>query len=132
MAETTRVRSTPQEGDGLFLHALIGAVVMFVLSIIPLSPVVGGAVSGYLHKREGAKVGALAGLFAAVPIVALVMFVVTFLVPVNVGTVGPLVGFGIAAVVLLLLVGLYTAGLGALGGYIGLYLYRSRSRSRSE
>ncbi|MFC6732556.1 MULTISPECIES: DUF5518 domain-containing protein [unclassified Haladaptatus] len=131
MVETTVVQSSSQQRDGILLHALIGAVLMFVLSFIPLSPVLGGAAAGYLHKHDGVKVGALAGLFAAIPVVAVVMFLVTFLTPVVVtqgnSIVGPLVGFGIMGFVLLLLVGLYTVGLGALGGYIGVYFSESRT-----
>lgn len=130
MTESISSQSSASERGGFLLHALIGAVVMFVLSFIPLSPVLGGAAAGYLHERDGIQVGALAGLFAAVPVVALVMLVVTFLTPVVAAPggslMGPLIGFGIMGVVMLLVIGLYTVGLGALGGYLGVYVAESR------
>ena len=52
-------------------HAAIGAVVSLVTFFLPFSPVIGGGVAGYLHgsdRTEGAKVGGLSGLLAAVPV----------------------------------------------------------------
>lgn len=133
MTETTSVQTTSRGSDGFYLHALIGAVVMFVLSFIPLSPVLGGAAAGYLHRRDGVRVGALAGLFAALPVVAMVLVVAYFAPIVTIldsGAIGS-VGFGLLGPVMLLLVGLYTVGLGALGGYLGVYLTESRTTAPS-
>ena len=58
------------EGDTL-VDALIGGVVSIVLSFTALSPILGGAVAGYLQGGDrGAeiRVGAYAGLVAAVTI----------------------------------------------------------------
>lgn len=95
---------------------------MVVLSIIPFSPVLGGIVAGYLHKRKGLKVGALAGLFAAILVAIVAIVIISILsfsmvTPGNV-VVSPLVGFGLLSIVILVLVSLYTAGLGAFGGYL--------------
>lgn len=130
MTETSNAQPTSVERDGVLLHALIGAVVTFVLSFLPLSPILGGATAGYLHKQEGMRVGALAGLFAALPVVAVVMFAITFFMPIVTtpgnSMVGSLLGFSLMGVVMLLLIGLYTVGLGALGGYLGVYFAESR------
>ncbi|MDG5817944.1 DUF5518 domain-containing protein [Natronococcus sp. A-GB7] len=112
------------------INAIIGAVVGIVLSFIPFSTVVGGAVAGFLEgpdDRDGAIVGALAGAITFVPIAAVAVL--------GIGFVG--FGFGVAAapaegfafVVLLILVGVlfafvYTVGLSLLGGYLGAYLAR--------
>jgi hypothetical protein len=68
----------------LLVDALVGAAVTVVLAIVPLAPAIGGVVAGYLHREEGARVGALAGLFAAVPLgllVGLLMVAFGFFVP---------------------------------------------------
>ncbi|WP_254543481.1 DUF5518 domain-containing protein [Halomarina pelagica] len=115
------------EGETL-LNAVIGAIVTVVLSFVPLSPVIGGAVAGYLQRgdrRAGASVGALSGVFASLPLVGALLFlggVLTF-VPV-IDTLTPLVGtVGVALVVgAFLAVALVAALLGALGGFIGVYV----------
>lgn len=121
-------RSAPTGRGGMGLHALIGAAVMIVLSFVPFSPVLGGAAAGYLHKREGLKVGALAGLFAAIPVAVGAFLLVSLLSITSIadpagGMMNPLVVFGLMGGLMLTLIGLYTAGLGALGGYLGVYLH---------
>lgn len=114
------------EGDTL-VNALLGAVVSVVLSFLPLSPLLGGLLAGYLEggdRDDGLRVGAISGLIALVPIVGFVLLVggawAVFLVggmPFGVGAIG-------AVVVLfaLGLVALYTVGLSALGGWLGNYV----------
>ena len=109
-------------GDGdTLLNALIGAAVTLVTSFVPFSPVIGGAVAGYLQRgdtRAGAKVGALSGLFYAG---AGALFVVPFLLFVFLGAELP--GFGLALVIAMAgILALISAGLGALGGVIGVYV----------
>jgi hypothetical protein len=53
--------------DGRLTNALIGAVVTVVLPFVPFSPLLGGAVAGYLQERDGFRVGAPSGAIAAVP-----------------------------------------------------------------
>lgn len=108
----------PGRGTSTPLNAVIGGVVGIVLSFVPLSPVLGGAVAGYLEggdTDDGLKVGALAGLVTLVPI-ALVGFVLLFVV----GFGGTPAAFGILGLVGLFFVALYTVGLGALGSVIGV------------
>ena len=109
-------------GDGdTLLNAVIGAAVTLVTSFLPFSPVIGGAVAGYLQRedtRAGAKVGALSGLLYAA---AAGLFVVPFLLFVFLGAELP--GTGLALVVGIAgLLAVISAGLGALGGVIGVYV----------
>ncbi|WP_049928949.1 DUF5518 domain-containing protein [Halopiger goleimassiliensis] len=112
------------------VYALVGAIVSIVLSFIPFSTIIGGAVAGFLegpNGRRGAIAGGFSGAIAFVPIAAIGMFVL--------GIVG--FGMGVAALpfegfaFVLALFGLvgamalfYTVGLGLLGGYLGAYLAR--------
>lgn len=102
-------------------NAVLGAVVGTVLSFLPLSTALGGAVAGYLENgtdREGAKVGGLAGTIMILPFV-----VVAYLLVVSVGILGARLpaAFGILVVLVILFVILYTLGLALLGGYLGSY-----------
>jgi len=112
------------EGDTL-LNALIGAVVTVVLSFTGLSPILGGAVAGYLQRasrRSGATVGALSSAIASVPFL---IFAVLF-VPVVFGGIGGGIPGGPELLVIVFttfpVVLAWTIGLGALGGYLGTYL----------
>lgn len=109
-----------EQAPNTWLNALLGAAVTVFLSFIPFSPVLGGGVAGYLEGGDttsGGKVGALSGLFAAIP---LALIVVAFAGFVLIG------GSGRAIVVLaflaLVLVGFYTVVLSALGGVLGVYV----------
>jgi hypothetical protein len=110
------------ESDTL-LNAAVGAVVALVTSFLPFSTVLGGAVAGYLKRgdrRAGAAVGALSGLLYMVP---LALFGVLLLLVLSVPAVAERAGFALlflVPVVGFLLV--YTVGLGALGGVIGVYV----------
>jgi hypothetical protein len=119
------------QGD-TFINALIGAVVGVVLSPVPFSTVLGGAVAGYLQggdRNDGLRVGALAGVIMLLPLV-LVMFVfgnVVFFLFAGGGMPGPAPGlaggFTIVAIVLALLFGLvYVVAFAALGGYLGNFV----------
>ncbi|EJN59035.1 DUF5518 domain-containing protein [Halogranum rubrum] len=112
MSETSQ-RST-------LFNALIGAVVSVVTAFLPFSPVIGGAVAGYLERRNGASVGALSGVIAAIPL-ALIIFLAAsvFVVVPDPAAAGGIFLFIAVAVVL---ASLYTIALGALGGFVGVYL----------
>lgn len=123
-ADDEAKKSGDDGGSSLLLHALVGAIVTVVTTpIVPFAPVLGGAISGYLdadHGESGAKVGAISGAVALVPllvIVPLLLFVV-FLEPVF--AIGVLAI--VAAIAAFLLV--YTIGCGALGGVAGVYIKR--------
>ena len=106
------------------VNALIGAAVTIVLTFIPFSSVLGGGVAGYLEGgefRDGVRVGTLAGLFAAVPVLILFFFVGSII---SFGLMGMgggrmLAAGGAFAVFAFLFVLIYLIGLSALGGGVG-------------
>lgn len=128
---STPVERTPTEGRYL-LNAVVGAVVGLVLGFVPLSPALGGAVAGYLQggtRRDGASVGAASGATAAIP--ALV-FGGMFLMMAVLGGPGAR-GFVVVLVFMVAFVAfvtLYLVGLGAAGGWAGIYL-RERGVGRT-
>ncbi|MFC6953830.1 DUF5518 domain-containing protein [Halorubellus litoreus] len=137
--------TTPDAGRSRsgFVNALLGAVVMVVFSWIPFVPVVGGALSGYLEagerdatrsvSRRGIRVGALAGLLAAIPALLVIGLVGSLFTVGWVGLVassggGPGVALGlpvfawiVVAFVVVVAV-LYHVVLSALGGWLGAEL----------
>lgn len=113
------------EGDTL-LNAVLGAAVTVVLSFLGVSPLLGGGVAGYLQRgtrTDGAKVGALSGAIATLPVL---LFAVLFVGVFAVAVVGGVPG-GPELVILLLVafpfVVVWHVGLGAVGGYLGVYVY---------
>ena len=124
--------TTGERPRSTWTNALVGGVVTVVTAFIPFSPALGGGVAGYLEggdDREGLRVGALAGLVAAIPLV--LVFGVVFLV-LSVGMAvtgelaGPLFVVGILLVVALFLVA-YTVVLSAVGGLVGSALADRRA-----
>ena len=113
------------EGDTL-LNAVIGGIASIVLSFVPLSPVLGGAVAGYLHggdRGAGVRIGAYAGVVAAIPL-AFFLFVAAALF--GFFAIGGRPGGGAILVVLFLFAAVVVAGiivgLSALGGWVGNYV----------
>jgi hypothetical protein len=110
-----------------FLNAVVGAVVTVLASFVPFSPVVGGAVAGYLQEGDTAsamRVGALSGLIATIPfalVLALLGSVLSALplvgVPLSVSAL-----FGTFFFVVLLVALVYTVALSTLGGYVGWHI----------
>jgi hypothetical protein len=119
MAETSTAHGSPSsEGRSTLTNGVIGGAVGIVLFFLPFSPLLGGAVAGYLETEDGAalKAGAVSGLVALVPLFLFGLFALLFIL-----------GFGpfslaLIAVFAFLLVAAYTVGLGALGGLLGAYL----------
>ena len=108
-------------------NAVIGAVASIVLSFVPFSPVLGGAVAGYLQggtRSHGLRVGAISGVLGLLVGAAFFLIVVLFLGVFAIGTNAPS-SFGIVGLLFLLVAGavsaLYTIGLSALGGWLGNY-----------
>ena len=106
--------------DNELVNALIGAVASFVLGFIPFSPVLGGAVAGYLQKDSGLRVGAISGGILMIPAALLFLFGSAFLP--FIGDIAAGAGIFVIGLFVLVGVGLYTVGLSALGGLIGVYL----------
>jgi len=117
------------EGDTL-TNALVGAVATVILTpFIPLAPLAGGAVSGYLQdgrSDDGLRVGAISGAIALVPVILFSFLVITIMGSILAGFGGPgaaLGGFGtFLIVVVVLFAAIYVVGLSLLGGWIGNYL----------
>jgi MFS family permease len=115
------------------INALIGAVVTVVTSVVPLSPVLGGAVAGYLQRgdtEEGAKIGALSGVLVTLPLAVIgTLLVALFTIAPDGGGLGLVIGVFLLSV---LVVGLYAVSLSVVGGVIGAYLAREYRREKSE
>jgi len=115
-----------REGD-FWVNALIGAVVMVVLSWIPFATALSGGAAGYLQqgtRMAGAKVGAVSGLIAAVPVFAvlgLVFSVFSFGAFAGGEALGAVV-FGAIALFALVVTAAFVAGTGAVRGYLGVSL----------
>ena len=111
------------EGDTL-VNAVIGGIASILLAFVPFSPVLGGVVAGYLQggdRGTGLRVGAYSGIVAAVPLALLLLFgsVLAGVALAN----DALLGAGVVLfVVLIVIVGLITVALGAVGGWLGNYL----------
>lgn len=114
------------EGTGsTLLNALIGAVATFIFSFTMVSPVLGGALAGYLEGDRGIRVGAISGLMAVAPLVLLaflMMGVLSIGMPAFAGAM--ILLFGV------ILIPLYVVGLSALGGYLGVYLRTTLGASK--
>lgn len=105
-------------------NAVLGAVVAIVISFVPFSQVLGGLVAGHLESADSdrlASVGALSGVLAVAPVLAIALFVAG-------GAAAGLLAIGegglalvvVAALLLgIALVVAIGAGLGAIGGYLG-------------
>lgn len=117
--------SEDERAPNTLLNALIGGVLGIVVSFVPFSTVLGGGVAGYLEggdSRSGARVGALAGLVAFVPLV-LVIGVLFVFIPVTGGPNAEIpAGFWLVVVLVLLLTAVYSVGLSAFGGVLGVYV----------
>lgn len=97
---------------------LLGALVTVLFAFVPLAPVGGGAVAGYLAEGgRGLRVGALSGAAASVPFVLVLVFFLSMTAVVAGTFAGPrvlltLAGAAVGATV-------YTVGLSTLGGALG-------------
>ncbi|RXK46670.1 DUF5518 domain-containing protein [Halorientalis pallida] len=113
--------------DDSTMNALIGGVVTIVLSFTGFSPILGGAVAGYLNQRDGVRVGTLAGLIALVPLILGLFFFGGVLGLFSIfGGRGAMMAGGIGLIITLFAFAFVSAiivGLSALGGYVGEYLY---------
>jgi len=116
------------EGNTL-VNAVIGAVATVVLTFLPFSPLLGGALAGYLQggdESAAIRVGALSGLIAAIPLVFALTVVATIIpfLPAF-GTAGSITAlFGIFGIIVLTFSLIYSVGLSALGGLLGQYVAR--------
>lgn len=107
----------------VFADAMVGAVVTYVTSFVPFSPVIGGGVAGYLEGGgpwRGVRGGLLVGILVTIPVFVALAVLAYGLVEAG------LVWASLALVFLGVLLGGVTIVLGAVGGYIGGYVRRER------
>lgn len=105
------------------LNGAIGGVVGVVLSAVTFSTIIGGMVAGYLEGgdyRDGAKVGAIAGVVALVPFVVVLtgVFLWTWLTSLT----GMPLSFLLFCAVALLVGGVFIMGFSVVGGIFGSYV----------
>lgn len=104
-----------------------GAAVTLALSVIPFSPIAGGATAGFRREgsyRDGLAVGTLAGVVAAAPLVVLLVpaLAVVGWLGIGVSPSSPAYDLFLALVAVLFLA--YTVGLSAAGGLAGVWVRR--------
>lgn len=135
MATNTESAVPERPDEGLLVNALVGAVVSVVLAFLPFSPVLGGAVAGYLQKgdeRTGLKVGAVSGAIASIPILLVLFLLFSVFSFVAIVPNGPGPGLPLAFGVLLLVVAgfvlLVVVGLSAVGGLVGAAIAKERAQ----
>lgn len=114
--------------------AVLGAVVSVFLSFLPFSPAVGGALAGYLERGESERlvsVGTLSGLLAALPFIGILLFAAAGLVAglLAIEQFEPMVFVGTLMFLTATVGTAISAGLGALGGYVGGRIAESRTTS---
>ena len=112
------------EGDTL-PNTVIGGIASVVLSFVPLSPVLGGAIAGYLHggdRGAGVRIGIYAGVVAAIPFALSLFFAIAVFgvfLSLDSGSVAVLLFFFLFALVA---AAVYMVGFSALGGWLGNYV----------
>lgn len=114
-----RFEATGSAAVSSFGNAILGAAVTVVGAVIPFSPVLGGAVTGYLHgDADGSAIrtGVFAGLLASLPVVIVFGLMTWSLLGSATGLTA--IVLVVLAVSLVLTVA-YMVGLSALGGYLG-------------
>lgn len=110
---------------GVLRDAGWGAAVTIVLSVIPFSPVVGGAVAS--HRRAGGYVaglgvGIVSGAVAAIPLLALFVPALLIVGWLGYGVPTSSPAYGVFLAIVFGLFTLYTVGLSALGGLGGVWM----------
>ena len=113
--------------DGMGYAVIYGAAVTVLLSVIPFSPLAGGAVAAARYGRGyllGSVVGTLAGILAAIPLGLL--FVPAFGVAnsLGIGIEPGAPAYDLFLTIVATLFVAYTVGLSALGGPLGVALGR--------
>ncbi|WP_459987894.1 DUF5518 domain-containing protein [Natrinema sp. JCM 9743] len=120
---SSTVETSDERGSSTLINALIGAVAGVILSFVPLSTLLGGAITAYLEggtPNDGIRVGAIAGVIMLVLMVFMGMFIMMFFLGFEVGGAPRMLTFMLLS--MLVFGSLYTVGLSAVGGYLGIYL----------
>lgn len=119
-----RAAATGTPRSDYVANALVGAAVSALLTFVPFSPAIGGALAGYLERGASERtvsVGALSGVLMMAPVLSILAVLTGGLVFGALAIDAAALALGLGAVMLfaLLVVAVTGAGLGALGGYIG-------------
>jgi hypothetical protein len=125
MSHGTGDPATRRDGRGAPVAALAGGLVSFVTVFLPLAPVAGGAVAGYLRAGDastGAWTGGLAGVVTLVLLAGLASGVLALLpVPLDAVTAGTPESLGLALGVGGALLAAYVLVLSTVGGVCGTF-----------
>jgi hypothetical protein len=113
--------------QNFWLAAIVGAIVMFILPILPvLGPLLGGFVAGVIARgnpKNGAKAGLAAGIIGGLLIAALVIGGFTALTGIfNRALAEGIVRAGFDVTLSIIPITLYYALLGLMGGAVGAAL----------
>lgn len=135
-----RAHRRARQGDSIRSYgsyAVLGALATSVLSFVPISPVFGGALAGYLERGESNRtisVGALAGILPMIPVLGLILFVLGGVISgmLAVGEDAIAMFFAGTIVLIILVLATVGAGLGAVGGYAGGRIAEHRAETRSN
>lgn len=93
-----------------------------LLGFIPFSPVLGGGVAGYLEggdSTDGAKVGAISGVIAALPLSLLIFLGIAVI---TIAPEGSVLGVSLLIGTIVVGVAIYTAFLSVISGVLGVYI----------
>ncbi|WP_436923833.1 DUF5518 domain-containing protein [Halosimplex amylolyticum] len=117
---------------GPLVDAGYGALLTLTLSVVPFSPVAGGAAAAFRGETGypgGVGLGLLAGVFAALPLALVLVPALRIVAGLGVGIPpsSPAYGLFLGIVAALFLV--YTVGLSAAGGLVGVWVRRHTDRS---
>lgn len=121
-AELDDDRSTPDgRGSAALRNGLVGGLAGVLLSFLPFSTVLGGAIAGYLEAGDdaaGVRVGGVAGAVAAVPYA-----VATWLaLALEVDLPGPAVSTPVLLGGVAAFLAVYVLGASVVGGVLGSHL----------
>ncbi len=113
--------------QNFWLAAAVGAIVMFLLSILPvLGPIIGGLVAGLIARgnpKNGAKAGLVAGVIGGILVAVTLLAGFPNLAGIFNRALAEIVGqAGLDVTMSIILISLYHALLGLMGGAIGAAL----------
>ncbi|WP_418284863.1 DUF5518 domain-containing protein [Halorubrum sp. DTA46] len=94
-----------------------------ILGIVSFPELAGGFVAGYVHRRRGALVSTLSGIFAAVPKAGLLFLAITLFRAVSTESCEHVL---VQFFVVLDAIAVFLCLVGSLAGYLAAYYYRDR------
>lgn len=113
-----------------WINAVIGAVITVALSFTGFSPLLGGGVAAYLQGESpsrGAKIGAISGIIAMIPVLLFAIVGVTLFAmasPMRFSPPGGVESLIIFAIMVPIMA-MWIVGLSTAGGYLGAYIHEN-------